>query len=86
MLTETNAAEKQGEDFNNKNEGEWTRKVESSTWKKFLAVGEACVAMFLPTTGLKGNICQLWVINRRDQHLRLWFNTAGCAHREVGRC
>ena len=53
MLTETNAAEKQGEDFNNKNEGEWTRKVESSTWKKFLAVGEACDATFLLTPRFK---------------------------------
>ena len=29
-----------------KNEGEWTRKVEIRTKKKFLAVGEACVAIF----------------------------------------
>ena len=29
-----------------KNEGEWTGKVEIRTRKKFLAVGEACVAIF----------------------------------------
>ena len=29
-----------------KREGEWTRKVVISTRKKFLAVGEACMAIF----------------------------------------
>ena len=28
------------------NEGEWTRKVEIRTRKEFMAVGEACVAIF----------------------------------------
>ena len=90
MLTKTNTAEKQREDFppqkRKKNEGEWTRKAESRTWKKFLVVGEACVAICLPTTGLKGNIRQLCVINHRDQRLHLWFNAAGHARREVGWC
>ena len=37
--------EKVGKGFG-KNEDEWTGKVESSTRKLFLIVGEACVAMF----------------------------------------
>ena len=36
-----------------KTEGEWTRKAEIRTRKKFLAVGEACVAILLPAPGLK---------------------------------
>ena len=38
-----------------KNEGEWTGKVEIRTRKKFLAVGEACVAIFWPTPGFSGD-------------------------------
>ena len=36
-----------------KYEGEWTRKADSET-KKFLAVGEACKAVFGPPQALKG--------------------------------
>ena len=37
---------KRMERISKKNEGEWTWTVEFRTQKKFLAVGEACVAMF----------------------------------------
>ena len=37
-----------------KNEGEWTGKFKTGTRKKFLAVGEACLAIFWPTPGFKG--------------------------------
>lgn len=33
---------------------EWTWKVEIETRKKFPAVGEACMVIFRPTPGLKG--------------------------------
>ena len=45
VLAETNAVNMQGEDVE-KNDSEWNRKVEIRTWKKFLAVGETCVAIF----------------------------------------
>ena len=36
-----------------KHEGEWTGKVEIRKRKKFLAVNEACMALFRPTPGFK---------------------------------
>ena len=36
------------------------------TKKKFLAVGEACMVISDLLQALRENICQLWVLNRRD--------------------
>ena len=47
----TNAIEKYGEDLERKKYGKWTGKVKIGKRKKFLAVGEACVAVFRPTPG-----------------------------------
>ena len=47
-------------------EGEWTVMVEIRTWKKILAVGKACVAIFWPTSGFKGKKRLLWVLKRAD--------------------
>ena len=52
-LAQTNAVQKLGED-SEKKEGEWTCKVEIRTRKRFLAVGEACMAIFWPALGFKG--------------------------------
>ena len=38
-----------------RNEGEWIRKVETGTRKKFLTVGEACVAIFRPISDFNGS-------------------------------
>ena len=46
------------------NEGEWTRKVEISSRKKSLAVGEACMAIFSLTPAFKGITSVLLVLNR----------------------
>ena len=35
------------------NESEWTEKIQIWTRKKFLAEGEACMAIFWPTPGFK---------------------------------
>ena len=48
----------------NESVGEWTSKVEIRTSKKFQAAGEACVAVFWPTPGLKGKLSRLYVLNR----------------------
>ena len=42
----------QGKDLED-NHGEWTGNVEIKTRKKFLAVGEACMAIFQPTPSFK---------------------------------
>ena len=44
MFAKPNTVENQGEDLEN-DEGEWTLKVEIKIMKKFLAVGEACMAI-----------------------------------------
>ena len=61
-------------------EGEWTVKAEIRTRKKFLVVGEACMAIFWSTPGFtRENFSQLWVLNRghlnfcvRSTPLREW--------------
>ena len=45
METKSNAAKKIGRQFE-KNKGKWTKKAENRTREKFLAVGEARVAIF----------------------------------------
>ena len=58
-----------------KHEGQWTRKVEIRTRKKFLVVGEACMAIFRPTPGFKmENICQLRDLSRVENKT-LWQDT-----------
>ena len=48
-------------------ESEWTVKAEIRTRKKFLAMGEACMAIFWSTPGFaRENFCQLWVLNTGD--------------------
>ena len=44
-VSETNAVKTYVQDLDT-NEGDWTGKVQIRTGKKFLAVGEACVAIF----------------------------------------
>ena len=44
VFAKPNTAENQGEDLEN-DEGEWILKVEIKIMKKFLAVGEACMAI-----------------------------------------
>ena len=44
IFAKPNAVEKQGDDLEN-DEDEWTLKVEIKTVQKFLAVGEACMAI-----------------------------------------
>ena len=53
-ISKKSADKKVWENLEKKKKGERTRKVESRTQKKFLAVGEACVATFWPTPGFKG--------------------------------
>ena len=43
-----------GDDLPNENEMGWTFKVEIMQRTKFVAVGEACMAIFWPTPGFKG--------------------------------
>ena len=46
------------------NAGGWTGSVEISSRKKSLAVGEACMAFFWPTPGLKGRTFEFWALNK----------------------
>ena len=50
-FAQTNTVRMYGEDLERKKYGKWTGKVEIGKRKKFLAVGEACVAVFRPTPG-----------------------------------
>ena len=50
-----------------KNEGEWTRKVEISSRKNRLVVGKACKAVFWPTwPDFKGRTFEFGVLGRGD--------------------
>ena len=55
--------EKLGKGFE-KNAGEWTGRLEISSRQKPQPVGEAYMAIFLPTPGFKGRIFEFWVHNR----------------------
>ena len=56
--------EKLGKGFEKNNAVEWTGRLEISSWKKSLADGEACMAIFWPAPGFKERTFKRWVFKR----------------------
>ena len=72
-----------------KNAGEWTVRVEISSRKKSLKVGEACMAISWPTPGFKERTFEFWVLNRWAFNFCVRITPLPCSHIErikVNRC
>ena len=76
--TKSNAAKKNWETIWREKKCKWTKKAEITTRKKFLAVGEAHVAIFWPPAGFKGRtFVRLGFSKEGILILCLWYFTVG---------